>query len=42
MRPAFRAIAIARNDSRADFFRSEPMAIFDVDAGSDVNQGAFP
>jgi hypothetical protein len=42
MRLALRAIAIAQNDSRADFFRPEPIAILDVDASSDVNQGAFP
>jgi hypothetical protein len=29
-------------DSSADFFRLERIAIFDIDAGSDVNQGGFP
>ena len=34
----FRAIAIARNDSRADFFRPEPIATLGVDA---VSLGAY-
>ena len=29
-------------DSRADFFRPEPIITFAVNAGSDVSQGGFP
>ena len=35
-------MAMAGRDSSADFFRPEPIPILRVNAGSDVNQGAFP
>ena len=39
---AVRAIELALMDSGADFFRPEPITMFNVNVGSDVNQGVFP